>query len=266
VFVPVAMGTEWAVALSWRSRAGPTNQLKEKLADVTVKVRDRFLSGSQELVILQEQKQLKCLRYYLYCLEEHQWTLVYRLEEFKVACVEDSLTVGFPLKERGERRMVSLTPVSNAWMLAMHIFALPFSLIYSHNSEAFRRFTNYIIRPASCVAFKWMKLHCSAVVNCEFGFYFSRTSPADLTYVCMWMGSIFCVFNKSQSGVFPLSPYLANINIYLTFIPRQVLMLCFRFEYNMLLGEVSWCNVAHCSHQRALNHVTRCSSTRDWAV
>jgi len=112
VFVPVAMGTEWAVALSWRSRAGPTNQLKEKLADVTVKVRDRFLSGSQELVILQEQKQLKCLRYYLYCLEEHQWTIVYRLEEFKVACVEDSLTVGFPLKERGERRMVSLTPVS----------------------------------------------------------------------------------------------------------------------------------------------------------
>lgn len=69
----------------------------------------------------------------------------YRTSAGRVTCVEGSLTAGSPLKERvGERRMVSLTPVSNAMnaRTAHSCFAVP--LIYSSDLEASRRFTNYI--------------------------------------------------------------------------------------------------------------------------
>ncbi len=143
--------TVWAVALWWRSRAELTNRMKETLSDVTVKVSDRFLTTSQDLGILQGQKQPKCLGYYFYCVEEHQWTIVYQLQEFKVACVEVSLTAGlFPEGARREEdglRWVML------WMLALHILASPSPLIYSPDLKASGRFTNYItsVGELSCV-------------------------------------------------------------------------------------------------------------------
>lgn len=184
VFIPVARATVWAAASGWRSGVKPTNQMKEKLADVTVKVSDRFsLTASQELGLIQGHKQAKCPSLYCLCCFEHRWPVVCGLEEFGGVVWRVSHG-GLRLKEPAVKgRMVSSLRWVMLWMLALHILALPFTLIYSPDLEASRGFTNYII---SCVSYKCIKY---TVVNSVFGIYCSRASPADWLFV--WIQRLF---------------------------------------------------------------------------
>lgn len=95
-----------------------------------------------------------------------------------------------------------------------------------------------------------MKLHCSAVVNCELGLYFSRPSPADLMYsyeckvfffvldkcdkrevLCNFM-SIGCILS-----LFFLRKYKYTLD--LTFIPSAHIMLSHRVCYLVKFRDVT---------------------------